>query len=68
MTGNLSAVGTPLLGPPISGAAGNTPDSIGVLRLNDGDKLVLVANFYGDDVSVLKRVTFVMARGDVYRA
>ena len=43
------------LGPPITGAAGNAPDSITGLRLNDGNKVMLVANFNDNDVSVLKQ-------------
>jgi RHS repeat-associated protein len=55
MTGNLSAVGTPLLGPPIvTGTTGNEPDSIGTLRLNDGNKVMLVANYGDNNVSELK--------------
>ena len=50
----LTAVNGSLLGSPTSLSAGNTPDSIATLALDNGQQLVLVANYYGNSVTVQK--------------
>jgi hypothetical protein len=41
-----------LFGPATTVAAGNTPDSIGTLQLDNGNTVILVANFNGGNVSL----------------
>jgi len=50
----LEPVIPPLFQPPVQYAAGETPDSLASLTLDDGTKLLLVANFNGDSVTVLQ--------------
>jgi hypothetical protein len=54
VTLTVNPVSTALFGTSIDVAAGNTPDSAGTLRLDNGTELVLVANYSGNNVSVLK--------------
>lgn len=50
----LTALPAPdLFAPQASYGAGNTPDSIAPLTLDDGTQVLLVANFFGNNVSVL---------------
>jgi imidazolonepropionase-like amidohydrolase len=44
------------------------PDEVGTIALGKSADVIAVDSSPLDDVSVLERVTFVMARGDVYRA
>jgi len=50
----LEAVTPPMFQPPAQYNAGNTPDSLASLTLDNGTKLLLVANFYGNNVTVLE--------------
>ena len=51
----ITAQASSLLAPPQSTATqGSTPDSIGTLSLDDGNKMILSANFYGNSVSLMR--------------
>jgi len=50
----LTASNGSLYGSPSTSPAGSTPDSAGTLPLDNGTTLLLIANFYGNSVSVLQ--------------
>lgn len=54
---SITAVTPPAFEPPTTASAGSTPDSIASLKLDDGSREILVANFYGDSVSVIDPTT-----------
>jgi hypothetical protein len=50
----LTGINGSLYGAPTNVAAGNTPDSIGTLQLDNGEQVILVANFNGSNVSLIE--------------
>lgn len=51
--GALTATSAPFT-TPATYAAGNTPDSAGTITLDDGTVALLIANFFGSDVTIVK--------------